>query len=46
MTKKALAGFRVTGTIKRTDFGIAVSTPATMLGDEVNIVANAQFVRN
>lgn len=46
MTKKALAGFRVTGTIKRTDFGIAVSTPATMLGDEVNIVANAQFARN
>lgn len=46
MTKKALTGFKVTGTIKRTDFGIAVSTPANMLGDEVNIVANAQFVKN
>ncbi|MGZ5222245.1 MAG: YceI family protein [Chitinophagaceae bacterium] len=46
MTKKNLAGFKVTGTIKRTDFGIAVSTPATMLGDEVHIVANAQFAKN
>jgi len=46
MTKKSLTGFKVTGTIKRTDFGIAVSTPAAMLGDEVNIVANAQFAKN
>jgi len=46
MSKKTLAGFKVTGTIKRTDFGIATSTPSTMLGDEVNIVANAQFAKN
>lgn len=45
MTKKTLAGFKVTGTIKRTDFGIAASTPAAMLGDDVNIVANAQFAK-
>jgi polyisoprenoid-binding protein YceI len=46
MTKKNLAGFKVTGTIKRTDFGIAVSTPAEMLGDEVHIVANTQFAKD
>ena len=46
MSKKTLAGFKVTGTIKRTDFGIATSTPTAMLGDEVNIVANAQFAKN
>src|SRR5687768_5308699 len=46
MSKKDLAGFKVTGTIKRSDFGIATSTPAAMLGDEVNITANAQFAKN
>lgn len=46
MSKKTLAGFKVTGTIKRTDFGIAASTPAAMLGDEVHIVANAQFAKD
>ena len=46
MSKKNLAGFKVTGTIKRSDFGIAPSMPVTMLGDEVNIVANTQFAKN
>ena len=46
MSKKTLAGFKVTGTIKRSDFGIAPSMPAAMLGDEVNIVANTQFAKN
>lgn len=46
MSKKTLAGFKVTGTIKRSDFGIAATTPAAMLGDDVNIVANAQFAKN
>ena len=46
MSKKTLAGFKISGTIKRTDFGIAATTPAAMLGDEVLIVANAQFAKN
>ena len=46
MNKKSIAGFKITGTIKRTDFGIATTTPSAMLGDEVAIVANAQFAKN
>ncbi len=45
MNKKKVAGFKVTGTIKRTDFGIAASTPSAMLGDEVAFTANAEFVK-
>jgi len=46
MSKKTLAGFKVTGTIKRSDFGIAPSMPAAMLNDEVAIVANAQYAKD
>ena len=44
-TKKTIAGFKVTGTIKRTDFGIAASTPGAVLSDEVAINVNAEFVK-
>lgn len=43
MTKKTVAGFRVTGKIKRSDFGISPATPADMLSDEVIVRANVQF---
>lgn len=46
MTKKALTGFRVNGTIKRSDFAIATTTPSAMLSDNVAINANLQFVKN
>jgi polyisoprenoid-binding protein YceI len=46
MSKKTLAGFKVTGTIRRSDFGIAPSMPAAMLNDEVEIVANTQYARD
>jgi polyisoprenoid-binding protein YceI len=46
MSKKTIAGFRVTGTINRKDFGIAEQTPAAMLGEEVSIRANAEFIKN
>lgn len=46
MSKKPLAGFKVTGTIRRSDFGIAPSMPAAMLNDEVEIVANTQYARD
>ncbi len=44
-TKKTVAGFKVSGTIRRTDFNIAPSTPGAALSDEVTIETNAEFVR-
>ena len=46
LTKKTIAGFKITGKINRKDFGVAEQTPAAMLGEEVNILANAEFIRN
>lgn len=46
MTKNTIAGFKVTGVVKRSDFGVGTSFLANMIGDEVNIVANAEFIRN
>ncbi len=40
---KPIAGFKVLGTIKRSDFDVAVSTPKEILTDEVNIEANMEF---
>ena len=42
-SKKLTAGFRVTGTIKRTDFGLAAKIPGNMLSDEVVIAADGEF---
>ena len=44
--KKTIAGFKVSGTLKRTDFGISASTPSAMVSDEVTIVANAELIKN
>ncbi len=46
MSKKTIAGFKVSGTILRKDFGIGASMPATMLGEEVTLNANAEFAKN
>jgi polyisoprenoid-binding protein YceI len=46
MNKKEIAGFKITGKLKRTDFGIGASMPEAMIGDEVSIVANAEFDKN
>lgn len=46
MSKKTFAGFKATGTVKRSDFNIAPGTGAAILGDEVNIVANGEFVKS
>lgn len=46
MNKKQVAGFKITGTIKRSDFGVAAGMPATMLGDEVALRANTEFVKD
>lgn len=44
-TKKTMAGFKVTGKLNRKDFGIAPETSSTMLGDEIEIRANLEFVK-
>lgn len=43
MSKAPTSGFQVTGTIKRSDFGIATGFPVAMLSDEVNIKADGEF---
>jgi polyisoprenoid-binding protein YceI len=45
-TKKPVAAFRITGTIKRTDFGIAPALGAAMVSDNVNLAATAEFAQD
>jgi polyisoprenoid-binding protein YceI len=46
MYKKTFAGFHITGTVKRSDFGIAKEMPAPMLSDEVAINVDTEFSKN
>jgi polyisoprenoid-binding protein YceI len=46
MSKKNIVGMKVTGTIKRTEFGVGASTPDAMVGDEVAILATGEFAKN
>jgi polyisoprenoid-binding protein YceI len=43
MTKKEMCGFKVTGSFKRSAFGIGTGFQAPMLGDVVNLVADLEF---
>ncbi|HWB64002.1 MAG TPA: YceI family protein [Chitinophagales bacterium] len=43
MTKKKVAGFKVTGTFKRSDFGVGSNTPGAIVSDEVTLVANIEL---
>jgi polyisoprenoid-binding protein YceI len=45
-SKKETAGFKVTGTFKRSDFGFGTKYPTAMLSDEITLNANTQFVKN
>jgi polyisoprenoid-binding protein YceI len=45
MSKAPTSGFQVTGTIKRSDFGIGSQFPAPMLSDEVTLKADGEFVK-
>lgn len=42
-SKKTIAGFQVTGTIKRSDFGIGSKFPPAAVSDEVTIKADGEF---
>ena len=46
MNKKPIAGFKVTGIIRRSDFGIAKETLPAFLSDEVALTANVVFAKN
>ena len=46
MSKKPIAGFKITGKLKRSDFGIGSSFPSAMIGDEVSILAHGEFSKN
>ena len=45
MNKKQTAGFQLTGTLKRSDFGIGVNFPEPMISDEVRIKADGEFIQ-
>lgn len=45
MSKKSVAGFKVSGTIKRSDFNFGAKYPNAMLSDEVTLNANTEFVK-
>jgi polyisoprenoid-binding protein YceI len=45
-SKKTVGGFKVTGIVKRSDFGIATGFPTAMLSDEVALNANTEFVKD
>ncbi|NCI47424.1 YceI family protein [Sediminibacterium soli] len=45
MSKKATSGFQLTGTVKRSDFGIGAGFPAAMISDEVRIKADGEFIK-
>jgi len=44
--KKPLAGFKITGTLKRSDFGIGTKFPSAMLSEEVTIDAHGEFKKD
>lgn len=46
MSKKTTAGFKVTGTIKRSDFGVGTAFPTNIASDEVRLDANTEFVKS
>jgi polyisoprenoid-binding protein YceI len=45
-SKAPIAGFQLTGIVKRSDFGIGPKFPAPMLSEEVVIKADGEFSKN
>ena len=45
MNKKTVAGFKVTGTIKRSEFNVGDPKFAGFLGDDVALDANTEFIK-
>jgi polyisoprenoid-binding protein YceI len=45
-SKKTVAGFKITGTLKRSDFGIGTKFGDAMLSDEVELDVNVELVKD
>lgn len=45
MSKKTIAGFKITGTLNRSDFGIGTGMGSSTISDEVTLIANAEFIK-
>lgn len=46
LNKKTIAGFKITGKLKRSDFGIGPNMPVAVVSDEVLIDCNAEFSKD
>lgn len=44
--QKQVAGFKVSGVIKRTDFGVGTKFGNAMVSEDVTLIANAELVKN
>jgi polyisoprenoid-binding protein YceI len=44
--KKDIAGFKVTGTVNRKDFGVGATTPGAGVGEEIALVCNVEIVKS
>lgn len=44
--KKTVAGFKITSTIKRSDFKVGDGTPNAVVSDEVTLTSNIEIVKN
>lgn len=45
-SKKTIAGFKVSGTIKRSDFGVGSGTPPAVVSNEVTLNANLELIKD
>jgi polyisoprenoid-binding protein YceI len=45
-TKKTVAGFKIAGTVKRSDFGVGPTFGPATISEEVTITANAEFIKD
>jgi polyisoprenoid-binding protein YceI len=45
VNQKTIAGFKITGKVNRTDFGIGTNTPSAIVSNEVLINCNAEFIK-
>jgi polyisoprenoid-binding protein YceI len=46
MNKKPVAGFKITGTLNRKDFGVGTGFGSAMLSDDIALSANGEFGQN
>ncbi len=40
-----MAGFKLVGKLNRKDFGIGADTPSAIVGENVNVTINAEFIK-